>query len=200
MAICERSAVTYVLGFSRNAVLERKNEYFLEQARVDFVRTGIKARKFNDVYYQAGSWDSPRRIIMKAEWLEQGSNQRFVVTNAFDNPQELYDDFYVMRGEDSENRIKEFKLDVQADRLSCHAFLANQFRLLLHQAAFILLLRIRAAADGTALATARLGRVRELLVKVAAKVKASVRRIHIQMPTSYPLQQIFRLLCFRLQT
>jgi Transposase DDE domain group 1 len=80
---------------------------------------------------------------MKAEWLEKGANSRFVLTNLDLPPQELYDDFYVQRGADSEHRIKELKLGIKAGRLSCHRFEANQFRLLLAQAAYTLLLTIR---------------------------------------------------------
>jgi len=127
MNVCERSEVTYVLGFSRNQVLVRKNADYMERARVVHCLTQAKVRDFNDVYYQAGSWSAPRRVIMKSEWLEQGPNQRFIVTNAVEDAQSLYDDFYVMRGEESENRIKEFKLDMYGDRLSCTKFIANCF-------------------------------------------------------------------------
>ena len=80
---------------------------------------------------------------MKAECLDKGANPRFVLTNLELPPQELYDRFYVQRGADSEHRIKELKLGIQADRLSCSNFIANQFRLLLSQAAYILMLTIR---------------------------------------------------------
>lgn len=196
--VCERSQVTYVLGFAQNRVLLRKNEDFMEQARVLHCLTGSKVRYFNDVYYKARTWSVPRRIVMKSEWLEQGPNQRFVVTNSSEDAQGLYDDFYVMRGEESENRIKEFKLDMYGDRLSCSQFTANQFRLMLHQMAFILMLKIRKVAEGTELAKARLGRIRDWVIKLAARVKVSVRRITIQLPTSCPSQALLFLLMERL--
>ena len=108
--VCERSEVKYALGFSSNAVLKRKINYLLDQARLQYFRTGEKARLFDDVYYAAGTWSEPRRVIMKAEWLEKGANPRFVVTNLETEAQELYDNFYVQRGASSEHRIKEFKL------------------------------------------------------------------------------------------
>ena len=89
----------------------------MELARLQFFATGEKARLFEDVYYKAKSWDETRRIIMKAEQLEKGPNQRFVVTNRFEPAQELYDNFYVQRAEDSENRIKELKLDLKVTGL-----------------------------------------------------------------------------------
>jgi hypothetical protein len=192
--LCERSKVYYVLGYSRNAVLVRKNEYLMEQARLQYCRTGEKARLFDDVYYQAGSWDAPRRIIMKAEQLELGPNQRFVVTNRFESAQELYDEFYVQRAEDSENRIKEIKLDLKADRLSCHAFIANQFRLYLHQLGFLLMLELRKAAAGTELEKARCSTLREKLIKLAVRVRESARRVWIQFPSSCHIQKTFSLI------
>ena len=92
---------------------------------------------------------------MKAEWLEKGPNPRFVVTNLFTDAQALYDQFYVQRGASSEHRIKELKLGIKADRLSCQRFGPNQFRLFLSQAAYILMLTLRQAAEGTRLAQAQ---------------------------------------------
>lgn len=195
--MCERSAVSYVLGYARNAVLERKNQYLLEQARLQSCITGKKARLFDDVYYQAGRWDAPRRIIMKAEYLELGPNQRFVVTNRFEPAGELYDQFYVQRAEDSENRIKELKLDLKADRLSCHAFIANQFRLYLHQLGFVLMLELRKAAHGTQFEKSRFVTLREKLLKLAVRVRESARRVWVQFASSCPVQKTFSLLAQR---
>jgi len=184
--LCERSQAGYALGFSSNSVLKRKISYLMEQARLQFIRTGEKARLFEDVYYAAKTWKEPRRMIMKAEWLEKGANPRFVVTNLLNPAQELYDDFYVKRGEASEHRIKELKLGIKADRLSCHQFIANQFRLFLSQAAYILMLAMRKAAEGTQLEKAQVSRLRETIIKVAAKVRVSARRILVELPISCP--------------
>ena len=99
---------------------------------------------------QRRTWDRPRKVIVKAEHTAKGANPRFVVTNVPGDPQELYEDVYCQRGE-MENRIKEQQLDLFADRTSCHRFLANQFRLLLSSAAYVLvqaLRRIALAGDG----------------------------------------------------
>ncbi len=143
LRVCERSEVGYAIGIARNGVLERKIADLLECARLQFMQTQQKARLFDDVYYAASTWDYPRRLVMKAEWLPKGPNPRFVLTNLDLAPQALYDTFYVQRGCESEHRIKELKLGIQADRLSCSTFVANQFRLLLAQAAYILMLTIR---------------------------------------------------------
>jgi Transposase DDE domain group 1 len=184
--VCERSKVGYALGFSRNAVLDRKIADLLERARLQHIKTQQKARLFDDVYYAARTWDAPRRLVMKAEWLPKGPNPRFVVTNLDLPPQDLYDHFYVQRGCDSEHRIKELKLGIKADRLSCGTFSANQFRLLLSQAAYILLITIRQAAHGTQLAKAQVERLRLLLIKGAARVKVSARRVLVELAAFCP--------------
>jgi len=196
--VCERSGVGYVCGFSSNAVLKRKVADLLERARLQYCRTGEKARLFDDVYYKAGTWSEPRRLVMKAEWLEKGANPRFLITNLVQPPQELYDDFYVQRGADSEHRIKEFKLGIKAGRLSCHSFDANQFRLLLAQAAYVLMFTIRQAAAATELAKAQVIRLRDSLIKCAAHVKISVRRVLVQLPSFFPFAKEFCLISQRL--
>ena len=200
MNICERSGVKYAFGLSSNAVLKRKISYLLDQARLQYLRSGEKARLFDDVYYAAGTWNDPRRVVMKAEWLEKGANPRFVVTNLGTEAPELYDDFYVQRGASSEHRIKELKLGIKADRLSCQRFIVNQFRLFLSQAAYILLLAIRQAARGTRLAKAQVSRLRETIIKTAAKVSVSVRRVLVELAAHCPFAREIQLIARRLST
>ncbi len=200
MNICERSGVKYAFGLSSNAVLKRKISYLLDQARLQYLRSGEKARLFDDVYYAAGTWNDPRRVVMKAEWLEKGANPRFVVTNLGTEAPELYDDFYVQRGASSEHRIKELKLGIKADRLSCQRFIVNQFRLFLSQAAYILLLAIRQAARGTRLAKAQVSRLRETIIKRAAKVSVSVRRVLVELAAHCPFAREIQLIARRLST
>ena len=188
----------YVFGFTSNNVLKRKIADLSEQARLEYCKTGVKVRLFDDVYYAAASWPEPRRLIMKAEWLELGANSRFVLTNLDLPPQELYDNFYVQRGADSEHRIKELKLGIKAGRLSCQSFEANQFRLLLAQAAYVLLLTIRLAAVETKLAKAQVQRLRDAVIKCAAIVKVSVRRVLVQLPTFFPFAREVCLILNRL--
>lgn len=198
LQVCERSGVNYAIGFACNAVLQRKISDLLERARLQFHQTQQKARLFDDVYYAAASWDYPRRLVMKAEWLPKGANPRFVLTNLERSPQQLYDAFYVQRGADSEHRIKELKLGIAADRLSCHNFIANQFRLLLSQAAYILLLTIRQAAGGTEFATAQVERLRSMLIKGAARVSVSVRRVVVELAAYCPFATELQLIVQRL--
>ncbi len=200
LRLCERSEVGYAIGFARNAVTERKIADLLERSRLQFLQTQQKARLFDDVYYAAASWNEPRRLVMKAEWLPKGANPRLVLTNLELPPQELYDSFYVQRGADSEHRIKELKLGIAADRLSCHAFIANQFRLLLAQAAYILMLTIRQAAAGTDFATAQVERLRLMLIKGAARVRVSARRVLVELAVYCPFANEIRQIAQRLQS
>ncbi len=186
LQVCERSVVEYAIGFARNQVLERKIAGLLERARLQCIQTGQKARLFDDVYYAAATWEYPRRLVMKAEWLPKGPNPRFVLTNLDSAPITVYDTFYSQRGSESEHRIKELKLGIKADRLSCSTFIANQFRLLLSQAAYILMLAIRQAATGTQLASAQVERLRSLLIKGAARVTVSIRRVLVELAAYCP--------------
>ncbi len=155
---------------------------------------------FDDVYYAAKSWEKPRRLVMKAEWLEKGGNPRFLVTNLETEAQELYDNFYVQRGASSEHRIKELKLGINADRLSCHKFIVNQFRLFLCQAAYILMLELRASAQRTRLAIAQVSRLRETIIKMAAKVRVSVRRTLVELAAHCPFREEILLMVQRLSS
>ena len=195
---CERHDVGYVVGMARNQVLERLAEPFMQAAEEAFAETGHKQRNFHEVSYAAGTWDRKRRIIVKAERLEKGPNCRFVVTNLTEPPREIYDGRYTARG-DMENRIKEQQLDLFADRTSCHDLVANQFRLLLASAAYLLIDHLRRVGlQGTELAKAQVGTIRLKLLKVAARVVTSVRRVVLHLSSAYPYQALFRLLVARL--
>jgi hypothetical protein len=192
MRWCDSNGIGYVLGLARNKVLERLATDWIEWAERDFKKTGQPQRFFGTFAYEAGSWDRLRRVIVKAERTPQGPNPRFIVVNVPGNPQELYEDFYCQRG-DMENRIKEQQLDLFADRTSCHKFLANQFRLLLSSAAYVLMQTLRRTAlRQTDLEKAQVGTIRIKLLKVAARVVVTARRVVFHLATSYPYQDQFR--------
>ncbi len=195
---CDKNDVGYVVGLARNKVLERLAAPFMEQAKQAFDQTSAKQRGFHEVLYAAKTWDRKRRVIVKAEHLDKGPNGRFVVTNLEDSPDAIYDEWYTPRG-DMENRIKEQQLDLFADRTSCHGFRANQFRLLLASGAYVLIEHIRRVGlKGTELAKAQVGTIRVKLLKVAARVMMSVRRIVLYLPSAYPSQRVFARLVRRL--
>lgn len=195
---CDRNDVGYVVGLARNKAVERLAAPFMAEAKSRFDQTGTKQRSFDEVRYAAKTWDRPRRVIVKAEHLTQGPNCRFVVTNLDDAPDAIYDERYTPRG-DMENRIKEQQLDLFADRTSCHSFRANQFRVLLAAAAYVLLSHVRRVGlKGTELAKAQIGTIRLKLLKVAARVTISVRRIVLHLSSAYPYHHLFERLTRRL--
>jgi hypothetical protein len=192
MRWCDRHDVGYIIGLAQNPVLLRDAERWTTRAQERFEQTGGKQRLFGTFRYAAATWDRPRRVIVKAEHLCQGRNTRFVVTNLWGPAQALYDELYCQRG-DMENRIKEQQLYLYADRTSCHEFLANQFRLMLSSAAYLLVETLRRTAlKRTDLAQAQVHTIRLKLFKVAARVCSSVRRIVFHLCSSYPWQALFR--------
>ena len=131
----EENQLQYVIGLSRNPRLQRVVEPLLDSTRERFLELEEKQRQFDEFLYRANSWDRSRRVIVKVEVDQRGINRRFVVTNRDDLCSQSLYDHYTNRGQ-TENFIKAFKNHLSMDRLSCHRFLANQFRLLLHALAY----------------------------------------------------------------
>ena len=190
MRWCDSHGIGYVLGLARNSKLEALALDWTARAQRQFERTQAPQRIFGSVSYAAKSWDRSRRVIVKAEHNAGGANPRFVVTNVPGDPQELYDGVYCQRGE-MENRIKEQQLDLFAGRTSCHRFVANAFRLLLSSAAYVLMQALRREAlSGTELEQAQIGTIRLKLLKVAARVLISARRVLFHLASGYPYQDL----------
>jgi len=203
---CERHGVGYIVGIAKNKRLEPLAKDAMNQAAELFNQAGDgqPRRVFTEFFYAAGSWDRPRRIIAKAEYLgapEHGKpkeNHRFVVTNLLEDGSWLYEKFYCKRG-DAENRIKEQQLGLFADRTSCHEFVPNQFRVMLSAAAYVLLQHIRQTAlAGTELAQAQVSTIRIKLLKIGGLVKRSARRIVLHLASGCPSQQLFRVIAAKL--
>ena len=191
MRWCDRNDVGYIIGIASNAVIEKLAGQWTDESARRFAQTGQKQRLFGEFMYSAETWDCQRRVIVKAEHLLQGANSRFVVTNLEGEPQKLYDELYCQRGE-AENRIKEQQLHLFADRTSCHDFVANQFRVLLSAAAYILVDTLRREGlAGTELANAQVGTIRNKILKIGARVVCSVRRIVLHLAGGYPFKDLF---------
>jgi hypothetical protein len=142
--ICEQLRIDYTLGFKMNARLNKFSDELLQQAKTQWEATGQPQRLFMADWYQAESWPAKRWVVVKCEANTEGTNRRAVVTNrpgAHVLPDACYED-YANRGE-SENRHKELKIGLQADRLSDHRYFANLFRLYLHTMAYNLLVHTR---------------------------------------------------------
>lgn len=187
--VCEQNGLTYTFGIAANERLKTMAQGLLDHAQQQYQQTAQKQRLFTAFSYKAYSWTRYRTIIAKAECQAAGTNLRFVITNlplnAFDDAQKIYDD-YVQRGE-SEQRMDELKNGLHAGRLSCHRFFANFWRLLLHTAAFNLYNGLRDHQDvPTELRVARPQTWRSRLIKVAATVVQSARRVLVQLAAQWP--------------
>ena len=196
----ELGAVEYVIGLEKNARLIALVTDELTEAAARAPKQGGNARIFTSVMYQAKSWDRARYVVVKAEHLGDKSNPRFVVTTLDHVPPRLvYERAYCGRG-DAENRIKDFKNALSGDRLSCTTYVANAFRLLLHAFAYRLLdeLRMHIAAVAPALGRAQFDTIRLRLLKVAAQVRQSVRRIVVALPSTFGLANVFAQVAARL--
>lgn len=197
---CERHDVQYIVGIARNARLKVHSQELMERAEEGFEESGKKQRLFDEFLYAARSWKRSRRVIVKAEHREQGSNPRYIVTNMEGDAQPLYDTVYCARG-DMENRIKEQQLDLFADRTSCHQWWPNQFRLLLASLAYSLLQSIRRLGlKGTELARAQCGTIRLKLLKIGAVIVRNTKRVRFQLSSAYPYQDLFAKVAARLDT
>ncbi len=200
---CDRHRVSYLIGLTRNSRLEECLAPAQQQAKEAVLADHHPHRVFTEFAYAAKSWDRERRVIAKAEHLPGGTdgkaNPRFVVTNLAGDGQHLYEAVYCQRG-DMENRIKEQQLMLFADRTSCHKFVANQFRVLLAAAAYVLVSHVRRVGlTGTEYATATVQTIRLKLFKVGAWVRRSVRRWVVRMSGGYPWADLFVTVAVRLQ-
>jgi hypothetical protein len=195
MAWCEANRVDYVFGLARNARLEKIIAGALAQARQEFERTGEQARVFLEFQHEtsSGTWSRCRRVVAKAEHIDGKSNPRFVVTSLTAQAwaaQCLYEELYCARG-DMENRIKE-QFMLFADRVSAATMRANQLRLYLSVFAYSLVGGLRRLGlKATELATAQVSTIRLRLLKIGAQIRVTVRKVWIEMASSFPRQNLF---------
>jgi hypothetical protein len=185
----EREQVEYVVAMASNRRLEKRAQRLMGRARVLSRETGQTAHLYGETRYAAKTWSPKRRVILKAEVVRHPgrapkNNPRFVVTNLTARPQAVYE-LYCQRG-DVENRLKELHHGLELDRTSCSHFLANQFRVLLTLAAYILFQDLRRRAGRTVCADAQVTTLRERLVKLAVWVERSARRIVLHLPLTFP--------------
>lgn len=196
---CKQLDVDFHLGLGPNSRLKKIAAPLQEKAKRRFLRTQDKVRLFTSTRYRARRrWPRSYRVLIKAEHQSIGANVRFVVTTLKGRAQDLYDDLYVARGEACENSIKDLKNVLKADRLSCHRFWANQFRLLLHSAAYVLMYELRRAAEGTELEHAQMDTLRLRLLKIGVQVASTARRVWFHLTSSYPWQAMWSLIARRL--
>jgi hypothetical protein len=183
----EAEGVEYVVAMASNVRLVKRSRRLMGRARMRSKASGQTEHLYGETRYATRKWKHKRRVIIKAEVVRHPgrapkNNPRFVVTNLPDAPEAVYQ-IYCGRG-DMENRLKELHHGLAMDRTSCHRFLANQFRVLLTLAAYILFQTLQAQTQGTACADAQVTTLRERLIKLAVWIERSVRRIVLHLPAS----------------
>jgi hypothetical protein len=189
---CEQHNVHYIIGVKVNNRLKALAQPALHNAQQRYETTAEKGRVFKQIQYQAGSWNKMRRVIIMAEVSGMGENIRFIVTSLeTSRPSFLYETAYCTRGR-MENFIKEHKVALKSGRTSCHSFLANFFRLMLHSAAYVILHTLREKAlAGTSFANAQFDTIRLRLLKIGAEAREMKTKLHFILPSSFPLKDVF---------
>ena len=196
MGWCEREGIDYIFGLAQNPRLKKLIAAQMAQAEKQYGETKAPARVFSEFFYSTqDTWSRERRVIAKAEHLDEGANPRFVVTSLSAErmaAQELYEKGYCARGDCPENRIKEQQLDLFADRTSTGKMWSNQLRLYFSSIAYVVLQTLRRTAlAGTELEKAQCGTIRLKLLKIGAQVRVTVRKIWISLSGAYPYAALF---------
>jgi hypothetical protein len=200
MAWCERNRVGYIFGLAGNKVVLRRVTVEAEQVGLERLDApaGSKVRRYAEFMYAARTWNTERRVIARVEASGQGVDSRFIVTNLAGLAKSLYEKIYCARGQ-AENLIKAHKLHLASDRTSCTKATANQFRLLIHTAAYWLMHTLRGLAPKASFwRDAQFDTVRLGLIKVAVRVTELVTKIKISLPTGFAYQHGFATLAARL--
>jgi hypothetical protein len=198
MSWCERNQVAYILGLAGNKVLLSRVAGLTEDAAIGRVEgEATKVRRYGEFAYAAKTWSAERRVIARIEASDRGSDTRFIVTNLEGAPRWLYEDVYCARGQ-AENLIKAHKRHLASDRTSCTKAAANQFRLVLHTAAYWLLHTLRGLAPKASFwRDAQFDTLRLAFIKVAGRVTELASRIKLALPSSYPYRDSLALLAAR---
>jgi hypothetical protein len=182
-----RKGVYFLTGLSGNKSLNALARITIESAEKDFRSTGKPVKRYHSFDYGEESWSQEQRVIVKVEVSEKGTNIRYVVTDIrCIRTKALYEQGYCARGK-MELYIKESKTHLASDRMSCHSFKANQFRLFLHSAAYVLLHSLRSETlRATEYANATMKTIRLRIIKIATYVKEMKTRIRIEFPKQFP--------------
>lgn len=189
-------SLKYAIGQASNEVLKRKVSRATNAVTHLFVSKNIKHQHFTSFEYQANTWHKPQQCYSKIESTGKGLNVRHFISNMVEtDARSIYFDFYVKRGEASENRIKEVKNMCFSDRLSNHSFWANFMRLLLSSMAYEMFLLLKAAIKQTKNEVAKkwqISTIRVSLLKVGATIKRTKRRIYYCFSKAFPQQELLR--------
>jgi len=188
---CNQRDVYFITGLTGNKALSARTEEWVKMAEESFKKTGQPVRFFKTFMYQAGSWKYAQRVIVKIEYNEKGKNVRYIVTNfTHGNSRFLYQELYCGRGQ-MELYIKELKTYLQADSMSCNKFTANQFRLFLHAAAYVIFLGLKQKVfAGSALEKASIATIREKIILTAVHIRVLKTKVKIEFPENHPHREL----------
>lgn len=184
--------VDFLTGLSANQKLNEFIRHVKESAERRFTEHGRPVKRYHSFLYQAGSWGQPHRVVAKVEVSHMGTNVRFIVSSLRNvRAKELYEKAYCARGA-AELRIKDHKTYLDSGRMSCNSFKANQFRLFLHSAAYVLIHTLQQEVlKETAYATATMKTIQLKLIKVAARVKVLKTKVSVELPVEFATRWVF---------
>ena len=194
----DKENTNFITGLTGNARLHKLADITIKSAVNQYERTKKPVKMYHSFDYKAEKWNNSQRVVVKVEINNKGKNIRYIVSDLREwKTKQLYEDGYCARGA-MELRIKDHKRYLQSDTMSCMEFGANQFRLFLHSAAYVLLHALRKnILWSTEYAKSTFKTIREKIIKVAAYVKEMKTKIKIELPASCPQINIFSR-CFRL--
>ena len=188
----EQTKLHFISGLTGNSVLNKLSETTVKSAEREYARYGKPVKYYHTFDYQAGSWEQPQRVIVKVEVNSMGTNIRYIVTDMRQyRTKDIYEMGYCARG-NMELRIKDHKLYLQSGRMSCNSFMANQLRLFLHSAAYVLIHTLqKEVLKGTEFFGATMKTIQLKIIKVAARVKEMKTKIRIELPKEFPVKWLF---------
>jgi hypothetical protein len=188
---CNQRDIYFITGLTGNKVLSAKTAEWVKLAEESFKKDGQPVRFFKTFNYRAGSWKYEQRVIVKIEYNEKGKNVRYIVTSfKHNNSRFLYQELYCGRGQ-MELYIKELKTYLHADSMSCKKFTANQFRLFLHSAAYVIYLGLKQEVFvGSELETASILTIREKIMLTAVHIRVLKTKVKIEYPVNHPYKEL----------
>lgn len=190
--------LSFITGLTGNSKLNELSRVTVESAKQEYAQTGKPVKRYHTFMYKAGSWEEEERVIVKAEVNDKGTNIRYIATDNMDyRTKKLYEIGYCQRGA-MELRIKEHKTYLKSDRTSCHKFEANQFRLFMHSAAYVLMHTLqKEILKGTEFVNSTMQTLQLKVLKTAAKVQELKTKIKMEFPRTCIARQV-QTLAFRI--
>ncbi len=190
--VSDSENIEFITGLTGNAVLNKKAKTTIESAQREYKQYGKPVKRYHSFYYKAGPWAHQERVVVKVEENSMGTNVRFIVSSLQNvRSKALYEQGYCLRGA-AELRIKDHKAYLKSDRMSCNSFRANQFRLYLHSAAYVLIHTLqKEVLKGTEFCNATMKSIQLKVIKVAAQVKVMKSKIKIELPSMFSTKKEF---------